>query len=108
MELKYQNLTSFEIDFLGRVGRGTYGSRKELNNDEIIFNSKFNFCTFKVGSLLQFMKDNEVEIKHIYSNCMDDEYFELYDAFKTFLELNKNTAHILNDPMDQIKENKND
>lgn len=96
IELKYQDLTDFEIDFLGRIGKGLYGLRIELNEKEIIDNSKFNFCTFKVGSLLKFMKDNKIEIDNIHSNCMDDEYFKLYNGFKIFLELNKNTAHMLN------------
>jgi hypothetical protein len=89
---KYSELTKSEIDFLGRLDEGLYRINEELSEEDIIINAKHNFCTFKIGSLLQFMKDNGVEINNIY-NSPNIEYYKVYNEFKTYIELTRNIIH---------------
>lgn len=90
---KYSELSDFEIDFLGRFEIGNYSPNEELSPKEVIDNSKINFCTFKVGALLQFMKDNGVAINFISSK--NERYYEAYNKFKTYLNINKQYLELI-------------
>lgn len=85
---KYWQLTPLQKTFIAYIDDGNYRpdpGEDELPADEIKPAVIWNFQSIYIGAILQFMKDNDVNIP--YTLCCHDNYIEVFNKYKNFLKL---------------------